>query len=148
MDAFWTSVEGRFLFDLLLALVFGFLIGLERELRGKDAGISTHVLVITGSMIYTFLSTIIQGGGDQSRIAAQVVTGIGFLGAGIILKSETGGIRNLTTAASIWYSGSIGMALGFDYHYIAFMATVACVVIPRIPNMRKLSDPGRHNGVS
>lgn len=145
---FFSSAEGRFLFDLILALIFGFLIGVERELRGKDAGISTHVLVITGSMIYTFLSTIIQGGGDQSRIAAQVVTGIGFLGAGIILKSETGGIRNLTTAASIWYSGSIGMALGFDYHSIAFMATVACVLIPRFPNIRKFSDPGRQTGVS
>lgn len=136
----FTSAEGRFLFDLLLALVFGFLIGLERELRGKDAGISTHVLVITGAMIYTFLSTIIPAGGDQSRIAAQVITGIGFLGAGIILKSETGGIRNLTTAASIWYSGSIGMALGFDYHLIAFFATIACVLIPRIPNMRALKE--------
>lgn len=129
------------MFDLLLALFFGFMIGIERESRGKDAGIGTHVLVISGAMIYTFLSTIITAGGDQSRIAAQVVTGIGFLGAGIILKSEAGGIRNLTTAASIWYSGSIGMALGFDYHLIALFATIACVAAPRIPNMRSHKEP-------
>lgn len=138
---FSSSAEGRFLFDLLLALFFGFMIGIERESRGKDAGIGTHVLVISGAMIYTFLSTIITAGGDQSRIAAQVVTGIGFLGAGIILKSEAGGIRNLTTAASIWYSGSIGMALGFDYHLIALFATIACMAVPRIPNMRSHKEP-------
>lgn len=136
MPEFLLSVEVRFVLDIFLAGLFGFLIGYERELRGKDAGISTHIMVIIGAMMYTFLSTVI-GGGDPSRIAAQVVTGIGFLGAGIILKSETGNIRNLTTASSIWYSGAIGMALGFDQYFIACAATVVCIFVPRIPSFNK-----------
>lgn len=137
MNDFWATIEGRFAIDLGLAALFGLLIGIEREMRGKDAGISTHILVIIGAMSYTFLSRVASPE-DPSRIAAQVVTGIGFLGAGIILKAEHGGIRNLTTAASIWYSGAIGMALGFDYHFIALMCTLVCIFIPQIPHIRTL----------
>ncbi|HRN71248.1 MAG TPA: MgtC/SapB family protein, partial [Candidatus Woesebacteria bacterium] len=76
--------------------------------------------------------------GDPTRIAAQIVSGVGFLGAGIILKSEaTGRVTNLTTAASVWYSAAIGMALGFNYHFIGLVATLYVVIINRIPNFRK-----------
>lgn len=88
-----TGYELVFLIDVALSLLAGFSIGAERESRGKDAGISTHSLVITGAMLFTFLSMRVDPS-SQSRIAAQVVTGIGFLGAGLILK-EGATVRNL-----------------------------------------------------
>ncbi len=125
-----------FTVDLLMALVIGFLIGAERESRGKDAGISTHTFVIVGAMLFTFLSAVVDPA-SKSRIAAQIVTGIGFLGAGIILK-DGAKVKNLTTAASIWFAGAIGMAIGFDYHEIAIIAALASILIPRIPHINTM----------
>jgi putative Mg2+ transporter-C (MgtC) family protein len=121
-----------FVVDLLVAIALGSIIGIERESRGKDAGISTNSFVICGAMLFTFMSMTVDPN-SQSRIAAQVVTGIGFLGAGLILKDGVT-IRNLTTAASIWFSGAIGMAIGFGYYQIAIVAAFASILIPRIPH--------------
>lgn len=128
-------VTVNFTIDLVIAIALGFLIGAERELRNKDAGISTHTFVISGAMLFTFMSATVDPA-SQSRIAAQIVTGIGFLGAGLILKDGTS-VKNLTTAASIWFAGAIGMAIGFGYHQIAIIAAIASVLIPRIPHVRK-----------
>ncbi len=114
MQEVLSGYELIFIIDLILSLAAGFIIGTERESRGKDAGISTHSLVITGAMLFTFMSMRVDPS-SQSRIAAQVVTGIGFLGAGLILK-EGSTVRNLTTAASIWFAGAVGMAFGFSYY--------------------------------
>ncbi len=122
-----------FLGNLILSICLGSLIGAERELRGKDAGISTHTFVICGSMLFTFLSMSVDPF-SESRIAAQIVAGIGFLGAGIILKDGSN-IRNLTTAASIWFAGAIGMAIGFGFYGIAIISALASVFLPRIPHV-------------
>ncbi len=135
LDQFIGSSESRLIFDLVLALLAGFIIGAERELRGKPAGISTHTMVIVGAMLFTFLSSEVDPA-SKSRIAAQVVSGIGFLGAGLIIK-EGNNVVNLTTAASLWVSGAIGMALGFDFHLIAIIVTLAVAFIPRIPRIKK-----------
>ena len=138
----WSTLFGpneiNFLIDLALSLVIGFAIGIEREFRGKDAGISTHSLVISGSMLFTFMSATVDPASD-SRIAAQIVSGIGFLGAGLILKEGTS-VKNLTTAASIWFAGAIGMAIGFGYHMIAVLAAMASIFIPRVPHFRRQSS--------
>lgn len=124
----------EFAIKLILCLISGFAIGAERESRFKDAGISTHILVITGAMAFTFFSTLVDPA-SKSRIAAQVVTGIGFLGAGLVLK-DGAKVRNLTTAASLWVSASIGMAYGFGFHMIGFMITLVVALTPRIPHIR------------
>lgn len=129
--------EINLIIDLGLSLLSGFIIGAEREARGKDAGISTHVMVIVGAMMFTFLSSIADPA-SKSRIAAQVVSGIGFLGAGLILKEGTS-VRNLTTAASLWATASIGMAYGFNHHMIGILATLAVVLTPRIPHINTMS---------
>lgn len=127
--------EAEFLLDLGLSFICGLLIGGEREKRDKPAGISTQTLVITASMLFAFLSRT-WGQGDQTRIAAQIVSGIGFLGAGLILKSEKGeSVTNVTTAASIWYSAAVGMALGFNYHVIAIIASIYAASISSVPNL-------------
>lgn len=126
----------QFVISLILAIFLGILIGAERELRGKDAGISTNIFVICGAMLFTFISMTVDPS-SESRIAAQIVSGIGFLGAGLILK-EGSTIRNLTTAAGIWYAGAIGMAIGFGYYGIAVIAALASIAIPRIPHLKTI----------
>ena len=137
---FLRGYELDFLIDIGLSLLAGFLIGAERESRGKAAGISTHCFVIAGSMIFTYLSAQVDPN-STSRIAAQLITGIGFLGAGVILKSESDErITNLTTAAAIWFAASIGMAIGFNFYFMAIIAIAFAVLVPRIPHFSKIKD--------
>ncbi len=134
------NVELTFAFNLLLSILAGLAIGLERESRGKDAGVSTHSLVIMGAMLFTFISLQIEG--DEARIAAQVVTGIGFLGAGLILKDGTS-VRNLTTAASLWFAAAIGMSFGAGLYIIGIFSTLVSILILRIPHLVSPEHPDR-----
>jgi putative Mg2+ transporter-C (MgtC) family protein len=114
-----------------------------RESRGKAAGTSTHCFVIAGSMIFTYLSAQVDPN-SSSRIAAQLVTGIGFLGAGVILKGELDArVTNLTTAAAIWFAASIGMAIGFNFYFMAIIAIAFAVLVPRIPHSSKIKRRSR-----
>lgn len=140
LNDFIRAQELQYVLGLVLSLVCGLLIGIERELKSKPAGISTQTLVIAGAMTFAFLSGVI-GGGDPNRIAAQIVSGIGFLGAGIIIRSEKKDtVTNVTTAASIWYSAAIGMALGFKLYFIALAAAIFAVSISRIPHVKQYVD--------
>lgn len=130
-----SPLEVQFLIAMALSLALGFAIGIEREARGKDAGISTHILVIAGAALFTQISAIVDPM-STSRIAAQIVSGIGFLGAGLILK-EGASVKNLTTAASLWVAGAIGMAIGFGFYMIAIIATFVSIITPRIPHLHK-----------
>ena len=136
-NTFFGPNEVTLIVDLVLSLIAGFIIGAERESRGKDAGISTHTMVIIGAMLFTYMSSLVDPA-SESRIAAQIVSGIGFLGAGLIVK-DGANVKNLTTAASIWVAGAIGMAFGFNYHAIGIIVTIAITVIPRIPHINKKS---------
>ncbi|HEX5185293.1 MAG TPA: MgtC/SapB family protein [Nitrososphaeraceae archaeon] len=138
LDNWQVGLQLDFLIDILFALAAGFIIGAERESRGKPAGISTNSLVIGGAMLFTYLSAAVDPN-STSRIAAQVVSGIGFLGAGMILKGEIDKkITNLTTAASVWFSAAIGMAIGFNFYLIALAAVIFAVLVPRIPHISKI----------
>src|ERR671939_954252 len=140
VEDFLRGHEMDFLIDISLSLIAGALIGMERESRGKPAGISTHSFVIAGSMIFTYLSARVDPT-STSRIAAELVAGIGFLGAGMILKSESDRkITNLTTAAAIWFAASIGMAIGFGFYFMAIVGIAFAVLVPRIPHLSKLKD--------
>lgn len=141
-ENFIGPTEISFLIAFILCVVSGVMIGFERESRNKAAGISTHTFVILGAMIFTFLSQIVDPA-SKSRIAAQIVTGVGFLGAGLIIK-EGATVKNLTTAASVWFAASIGMCFGFGYYFIGILATVASILIPRIPHLHKITDLGNN----
>lgn len=136
MNAWMTGLEGEFLLKLTLCLLLGTLIGVERELRNKPAGISTHCFVMAGACLFTFISTVADPN-SPARIAAQVVSGVGFLGAGMILKSESNSIKNLTTAAAIWFAAAIGMAIGIGWYVIAVIASVYAIIVPRIPHVKR-----------
>ena len=96
--------------DVLLSVLLGFIIGLERKQRFKEAGIRTHTIVCFGAAIMTVISKNI-GAGDPGRIAAQIVSGVGFLGAGMIVYKQHE-VKGLTTAAGIWATAGVGMACG------------------------------------
>lgn len=142
-EILFTEVEAIFVFNTLLCLFAGFTIGLERESRGKDAGISTHSLVIMGSMLFTYLSALVEPNLD-ARIAAQVVTGIGFLGAGLILKDGIT-VRNLTTAANLWFAAAIGMSFGFGYYVVGIFSTLVAIAVPRFPHLVDKRRPDVHS---
>src|SRR5947199_3298480 len=109
---------------LVLAAGVGGLIGMERELRDKPAGLRTNILICVGSTLFTSISTRVAQvlGGDPTRIAAQIISGIGFLGAGAVLHSH-GFVPGLTTAATIWVVAGIGMALGSGMYSLAVFVT-------------------------
>lgn len=116
------------IFRLLLAVIFGSIIGLERELNNHPAGFRTHILVCTGAALITLVSIHSFAGGDPARVAAQIVSGIGFLGAGTIMREGTT-IRGLTTAASLWSVAGIGMAIGSGFYLGATLTTVLMVIV-------------------
>ncbi len=115
------------LLDIALAGFLGFLIGLERKLKMKEAGIRTHTIVCIGSALLMVISKYgFTTEADSSRIAAQIVSGIGFLGAGIIVYRQHE-VKGLTTAAGIWASAGVGMACGASMYIIAVGATVILI---------------------
>ena len=133
-DKLLSGHEIPFLIRLGASLVVSFLIGIERESRHKPAGISTHGFVVGGAALFTYISLAIDPN-SPARIAAQIVSGIGFIGAGMILRADGGKITNLTTAAAVWFAAAIGMAIGFGWYLVAGAATVYAIVVPRIPHL-------------
>jgi putative Mg2+ transporter-C (MgtC) family protein len=128
-----TAFQFDILVRLLAAALLGAGLGLEREVHGHPAGMRTHMLVALGSAIFTVLSiygfpqTPGMAATDPSRISAQIVTGIGFLGAGAIIKYGTN-IRGLTTAASLWVVASLGLAAGAGAYFVAGAGTLIAVL--------------------
>jgi putative Mg2+ transporter-C (MgtC) family protein len=126
---------------LLLAAALGGAIGLEREYRHKPAGLRTNMLIALGSALFSVMSIDLgAAAGSPDRIAAQVVTGIGFLGAGAILRSGEN-VHGLTTAATIWVNAAIGMAAGLGAYAVATVgAAITLVVLAFLPVMEQLFE--------
>ena len=127
---------------LLLAIILGGLVGFEREKSKKFAGFKTNILVCLGSALIAMTSTIF--GGDPSRIAAQVVTGIGFIGAGTIMRTKNH-VVGLTTAATLWVVSCIGLAIGIGFYGAAILTALLVFIILELtytfkigPKLRKL----------
>lgn len=121
--------NGEIAARLILALILGGLIGIERESTGRPAGFRTHILVSMGSALIMIVSAYSFPGmhKDAARIAAQVVSGIGFLGAGTIMR-EGANVRGLTTAASLWTVAGIGLTVGAGFYFAAILGTVLVVL--------------------
>lgn len=131
--AIWATLQPQveYLGRLLLAAVLGSLLGAERELRQRAAGFRTNTLIAVGSAAFTLVSIHMSevDGGDPTRIPAQIVTGIGFLGGGAILRAGTGDIRGLTTAATVWVNSAIGMACGAGFYSLAILSTLVTLFV-------------------
>jgi len=120
-------IEYEFIIRIFVSAILGVLIGFERQMHGKSIGEKTVALITVGSTLFVLMSPTILGG-DNSRIIAQVVSGIGFLGAGIIFKDGTS-VRGLTTAATAWASAAIGCLVGCGMYLTAVVGTFAIFLI-------------------
>lgn len=123
---------------LLLAALLGAGIGMERELAHKAAGLRTHILICLGSALFAVISVLgFSGNADPSRIAAGVVTGIGFLGAGVIVRgSSPDHVVGITTAASVWVTAAIGVAAGIGLPLIAIVVTGITIIVLFLPKVK------------
>ncbi len=127
MGDFWN--EARILLDILLSVVLGFAIGFERKIRSKEAGIRTHTIVCVGAALMMVVSLhAFDGQADSARVAAQIVSGVGFLGAGMIVYKQHE-VHGLTTAAGVWATAGVGMACGGQKYVIAVGATLILIVV-------------------
>lgn len=124
-----TAIEAEIILKLVFAAALGAIIGLERELNKKPAGMRTHALVCMGAALFTVISFSFQNENvDVSRVAAGVVTGIGFLGAGVIWQIRNK-VHGLTTAADMWAVAAIGLAVGMGLYLIAIAAAALMLVL-------------------
>lgn len=122
------TIEWNFILRLLVAGLLGGAIGFEREFRAKEAGVRTHFIVALGSALFMIISQYaFSGQFDHSRVAAQVVSGIGFIGAGVIIFQKNV-VRGITTAAGLWVAAAIGLACGAGMYPIAIAAMLLTVI--------------------
>jgi putative Mg2+ transporter-C (MgtC) family protein len=130
---------------LLCAMLVGMVIGTEREYTNRPAGMRTHILVALGACVVALTGQMLRGeygNADPARLAAQVITGVGFLGAGTIMR-EGATVKGLTTAASVWTVACLGIAAGFGYYAIALMGMVFMLVTLTILELLQHHLPGR-----
>ncbi|NWG17401.1 MAG: MgtC/SapB family protein [Chloroflexi bacterium] len=139
--------QAEAVFYLLLAALLSMLIGLDRERHDQPAGLRTHMLVGLGACLFTVLSARAFPESDPARVAAQVVAGIGFIGAGTVLQRK-GSVHHLTTAASIWATAAVGMAVGVGAWFLALAATVIVWVILAIIRIFSKDDHEHRRGSS
>lgn len=118
----WT-VEGLMALRALIAVALGAFVGWEREQHGREAGVRTYGAVALGSCVFALIATHITGGNNPHVVAAGVVTGVGFLGAGVIMKDQ-GSIVGLTTAATLWATASIGLAIGYGMYLLGVLVAL------------------------
>lgn len=128
--------EPEIAFRLLLSFLIGTALGLEREYRSKAAGLRTMIVICLGSTIFTEISLSI-GGASPDRIASNIITGIGFLGAGVIFKDGLT-ISGITTATTIWISAALGMAVGAGEYMIAIISSVVVLIVLTLLEKLKL----------
>jgi putative Mg2+ transporter-C (MgtC) family protein len=139
-----------YIWRLMLAAALGAAIGLEREYRQKPAGLRTNILIAVGSALFTIVSlSLTVGAADRSRVAGQIVTGIGFLGGGAIMRNRDT-VHGMTTAATIWVNAAIGIAAGCgEYALALFVAALTLIVLILLPPIemyfeRRAGWPDRH----
>lgn len=127
MEEFLAKSIQNELILICISIIIGVLIGTEREYRNKSAGLRTFILVSFGSCLFTILSIRI-GVGNPDRLAANIITGIGFLGAGVIFKDDNK-VAGITTATTIWATASLGMCIGAGYVYLGLLGSVIVLII-------------------
>lgn len=150
-EQYWTeqlALSGQ----ILLSFILGALIGLEREIHHSPAGIRTYAAVCVGSCLFGIISTHAHGAAyydsvvDPTRVAAQIVSGVGFLGAGVIFRDNSSQTNGLTTAATIWSTAAIGLAVAFNNYLIGVLTTLILIfllVLNHIPAWKRFKRRNR-----
>lgn len=130
----------------ILAAFLGGLIGWEREQHGREAGIRTYAAVCLGACVFALVSSHVPGLGDKTRIAAQVVSGVGFLGAGVIMRDQ-GRVTGLTTAGTLWATAAVGLAIAFNMLVLGILTALiifGLLALHHCPGWMKLKGGGKH----
>jgi len=128
------ATEVEVILRLLLAAALGAIIGYQRERADKPAGLRTHVLICVGAALFTITSIFGFSAEEQARVAAGIVAGIGFLGAGAIIRRGEGIVGGLTTAATIWAVAAIGLAAGAGLYLVSAVATALILIVLLLPH--------------
>lgn len=134
------SVDYELIFRLFLATALGALIGLEREMMHKPAGLRTHMLVSMGAAVFAVISLGFDS--DPARIASGIVTGIGFLGAGSIIATR-GHVQGITTAATLWVSAGIGLGIGMGQYLLSIIGAILIFFILKIGSVEGKINPDK-----
>ena len=133
------SIEVEIVLRLLLAGGLAAAIGYQRERANKAAGLRTHILIATGAALFTLTSMYGFAGGsfDPSRVAAGIVAGVGFIGAGVIFRGMRGDrVAGITTASSVWVTAAIGLAAGAGLYLVAIVTTLVTVIVLMLPKVQ------------
>ncbi len=128
MTEIMAMLTAPFTVRVAISFLCGAIVGIERQLRGKPVGIRTSVLICLGTMAYIHLGQEVAGDKDMTRVLGQVVTGVGFLGAGVIMNKD-GVVNGITSAAVVWLVAAIGAAIGFGYYGEAIALSIIDVLI-------------------
>jgi putative Mg2+ transporter-C (MgtC) family protein len=143
----YNSFDPNFWVGVVYTLLCGFIIGVERQVRGKPVGIRTSILICLGTMLFIHLGVWVNGGSDSPRILGQIITGIGFLGAGVIMNKE-GLVSGVTSASVVWLLAGIGTAIGFHFYtgavIISFIALGVLVGVQYLEDIFKNLQHGVH----
>lgn len=136
----WDSIDYEIVVRFLLAALWGGVVGAEREYRNKSAGFRTMIMISLGSCFFTMISIYLGGKENADRIAANIVTGIGFLGAGVIFRSDNK-VTGITTAATIWTVAAVGMGIGAGHYFAATVGSLAILgVLGALRSIEKIID--------
>ncbi len=122
------GIDTEIVIRFLLAALWGGLVGVEREYRSKSAGFRTMIMISIGACFFTMMSAVIGAGNNPDRIASNIVTGIGFLGAGVIFRGENK-VNGITTAATIWAVAAVGMGIGAGQYFAAACASILILIV-------------------
>ena len=125
IEHLYHHLYGDEILKMFLSILFGSILGIEREIRGKPAGFRTLALICFGATVFTICSYLLGVVDNRDRIAANIITGVGFLGAGVIFRNN-GSVSGITTAASIWIAAAIGMLIGLGEFVMALVALAMC----------------------
>jgi len=120
--------DHKFFLGIIFSIICGLIIGIERQVRGKPVGMRTSILICLGTMLFIYLGDQVGGGRDPVRILGQVVTGIGFLGAGVIMNKE-GLVSGVTSASVVWLLAGIGASIGFGYYMAAIVISLIALTV-------------------
>ncbi|RLE53542.1 MAG: MgtC/SapB family protein [Candidatus Methanomethylicota archaeon] len=131
-----SSTELLIIERIVISAILGAIIGYEREIEHKPAGLRTHMLVCCGSTLFTTISFMGFSSGDPTRIAASVIAGIGFICAGVVMQRGME-VIGITTAATVWITAGIGMAIGVGYYMSAIITTIMTLIVLRLKTLER-----------
>lgn len=127
-EVFREILDHTFWLRIVFSLLCGFVIGIERQVRGKPVGIRTSILICMGTMLFVYLGETVQDGKEIARVLGQVVTGVGFLGAGVIMTKE-GLISGVTSASVVWLLAGLGSAIALQHYAVAVVICFLAVIV-------------------